>query len=106
MLIHVNEDERIPSLVDWCNKIVKKIFLEGDGLNQQQINVLEMMDKNNYTIIKSYRRAGLTTLMLMKMAYDILYRFEAYPLKIRNHQEQILTFYSQEKRDNKFLHQF
>lgn len=57
--------------VDWCIENSKKLL--GFDLNWQQIRLLECLDDNNYTIIKSFRCSGLTSIFLLKIVYDILY---------------------------------
>ena len=84
MLINtkINKDE---SFVDWCISTAKEIF--GFDLNWQQIRLLECLDDNNYTIVKSFRCAGLTTIFILKVAYDITH--------IINNDEHRILFVSQ-----------
>ena len=51
--------------VDWCIENSKKLL--GFDLNWQQIRLLECLDDNNYTIIKSFRCSGLTSILLLKI---------------------------------------
>lgn len=85
-MIIYKKTNNVEGLVDWCIKTAREIL--GFSLNDQQIRLLEHLDNNNYTIIKSFRCAGLTTILILKVAYDIIHA--------KNNSEHRILFVSQD----------
>lgn len=82
---YVNENPPHPPYLEWCINLANKVF-ESDWekrtedyppstitINAQQIALLKSLNDNELNIIKSYRRGGTTTLMLINALYNALY---------------------------------
>lgn len=82
---YVNENLPHPPYLVWCINLANKVFESdwekrtGDyppstiAINTQQIALLKSLNDNDLNIIKSYRRGGTTTLMLINVLYNALY---------------------------------
>lgn len=67
-----------PNFSEWCEKMAEKLFADNGGnpgkLNIQQKQLLSSLNKNRFNIVKSPRNMGVTSLMLINTAYNVLYR--------------------------------
>ena len=82
---YVNENLPHPPYLEWSINLANKVFESdwekrtGDyppptiAINAQQITLLKSLNDNELNIIKSYRRGGTTTLMIINVLYNALY---------------------------------
>lgn len=80
MLIDVRKNvlELTPDYSSWVDRVSRKVFSSDTGslgacLNIQQVQMLESLRKNKFNIIKSPRQIGVTTMVFMNTAYNVLY---------------------------------
>lgn len=75
MLVETGKNELCVDYIKWCEDVVNSLVVGNGGcftsLSQQQIDLLNNLKDNKFNVIKSYRQAGTTTLILVKIAYDI-----------------------------------
>jgi hypothetical protein len=74
-----------PPYLEWCINLANKVFKHDwekrtenyppstIAINAQQIALLKSLNDNELNIIKSYRRGGTTTLMIINALYNALY---------------------------------
>ena len=78
MLIDFTKHTEIPDFTEWATNLAVKVFSDGEKdtdttLNLQQKQLLKSLNENKFNIIKSPRQMGVTTLMLINTAYNMLY---------------------------------
>ena len=79
MLIERNKNnEFCVDYIDWCEDVINALSVDKNdyslSLSKQQKDLLNNLKNNKCNIIKAYRQAGTTTLMLLKIAYDITHQ--------------------------------
>ena len=82
---HKHENPPRSPYLEWCINLANKVFKRDwkkhaedcpsstIAINAQQITLLKSLNDNKFNIIKSYRRGGTTTLMLINALYNALY---------------------------------
>jgi hypothetical protein len=80
MLKDLTVKQETPPFDKWIRKVSEKLFnFDGDDcephkLNWQQKTTLKSLHENKYNIIKGFRCCGLTTMLMLNLIYDMLYK--------------------------------
>lgn len=79
MLIDLTRKTLKPDHLEWCKELFEKVININKKedrvyhISQQQCSLLNSFQENRANIIKTYRCAGISTLMYVNTAYNMLY---------------------------------